>query len=92
MGIFVIYTESTGTNLYMNNQKEGVKEKPNNTIWNLTTRVLSNEQYQVLRYGLNHGLATYQKHNDILTSLESVWDQVNMKKHLQSSPKSYRES
>ena len=33
-------------NLYMNTQKEeGVKENPNSTIWNLTTRVLSNEEY-----------------------------------------------
>ena len=66
-------------NLYTNKQKEGVKENPNNTIWNLTTRVLSNEEYQVLRYGLNHGLATYQKQNDILASVESVWDQINKK-------------
>ena len=80
LGIFMIYTESIGTNLYMNEQKEeGVKENPNNTIWNLTTRVLSNEEYQVLCYGLNHGLATYQKQNDILASVETVWDQINKK-------------
>ena len=67
-------------NLYMNKQKEeGEKEKPNNTIWNLTARVLSNEEYQVLCYGLNHGLATYQKQNDILASVETVWDQINKK-------------
>ena len=65
----------------MNKQKEeGVKENnPNNTIWNLITRVLSNEDYQVLRYGLNHELATFQKQNNILASVESVWDQINKK-------------
>ena len=36
-------------------QEDGVKENPNNTIWNLTSRTLSNDEYQVLRYGLNHG-------------------------------------
>ena len=67
--------EKKFNNLYTNKQKEeGVKENPNNTIWNLITRVLSNEEYQVLRYGLNHGLATYQKQNDILAPVESVWD------------------
>ena len=72
--------EKKFNNLYMNKQKEeGVKENPNNTIWNLTTRVLSIEKYQVLRYGLNHGLTTYQKQNNILTSVESVWDQINKK-------------
>ena len=64
----------------MNKQKEeGVKENPNNTIWDLTTRFLSNEEYQVLRYGLNHGLATYQKQNDTFAFVESVWDQANEK-------------
>ena len=38
-----------------------------------------NEEYQVLRYNLNHGLAAYQKQSDILASLESVWHQINKK-------------
>ena len=29
--------------------------------------------------GLNHGLATYQKQNDILASVGAVWDQINKK-------------
>ena len=33
--------EKKFNNLYMNKQKEGVKENPNNINWNLTTRVLS---------------------------------------------------
>ena len=56
-----------------------MKESPNNTIWNLATRVLSNEEYQVLPYALNHGLATYQKQNDILASVEPVGDQIKKK-------------
>ena len=72
------HTRKKFNNLYMNKQtEEGRKEDPNNITWNLTTRVLSNEEYQVLRYRLNHGLVTYQKQNDILASVESVWDQIN---------------
>ena len=66
--------------LYMNKLKEeGVNENSNNTIQNLTTRVLSNEEYQLLRYDLNHGLATYQKANNIFVFVESAWDQINKK-------------
>ena len=40
-------------------KEDGIKENLNNTIWDLTSRTLSNDEYQVLRYGLNHGLATH---------------------------------
>ena len=53
-----------------------MKENPNNVIWNLTSRILSNEECQVLRYGLNHGITTILKESDILASAESVWDQM----------------
>ena len=85
--------EQKFNNLYTNKQKEeGVKENSNNTTWNLTTRVLSNEEYRVLRNRLNHELATYQKQNDILASVESVWDQINKKNICKRNTKSYRES
>ena len=45
----------------------------------MSTRVLSNKEYKVLRYGLNHELASYQKQNNIFASVESVWDQINQK-------------
>ena len=49
-------------NLYIKKQnEEGVKENPSNIIWNLTIRVLSNEEYQVLPYSLNHVLLTKSK-------------------------------
>ena len=53
-------------------QEDGIKENPNNTIWNLTSRTLSNDEYQVLRYGVNHGLASHQKETDILANAESI--------------------
>ena len=58
-------------------EEDGLKENPNNAIWNLTWRILSNEECQVLRYGRNHGIATNLKESDILASSESVWDQIS---------------
>ena len=34
-------------------------------------------KYKVLRYGLNHGLATHQNTSDIIATAESVWDQIS---------------
>ena len=58
-------------------QEDGIKENPNNIIWNLTSQTLPNDEYQVLRYGLNHGLKTHQIKTDILANTESIWDQIN---------------
>ena len=43
----------------------------------MTSRILSNEECQILRYGLNQGIATNLKESDILASAESVWDQIS---------------
>lgn len=40
--------------------EDGMKENLNSKAWNLTSRT-SNEERKALSYGLNHGLATYQK-------------------------------
>ena len=58
-------------------QEDGLETNPNNIIWNFTSRTLSNEKYDVLRYGLNHGLATHQNTSDIIATAESVWDQIS---------------
>ena len=54
-------------------QEDGIKKNANNTIWNLVSQTLSNDEYQVLHYGLNHGLATHKKETDILANAESIW-------------------
>ena len=38
--------------------------------------IFINGQYDVLSYGLNHGLATNLSCNDVLPSMESVWDHL----------------
>ena len=58
-------------------EQDGLKENSNNVIWNLTSRILSNEEYQILSYGLNHGIATNLKESGTLASAESVCDQIS---------------
>ena len=58
-------------------QEDGIKENPKNAAWNLISQTLPNYEYQVLRYGLNHGLETHQKETDILANAGSIWNQVN---------------
>ena len=59
-------------------EKAKRRRSERNTIWNLTARVLSNEEYQVLCYGLNHGWAACQK-TKRNSSVESVCDQIDKK-------------
>ena len=58
------------------NAKNGIQSNPNNVAWNLSSRNLTNEEYDVLSYGLNLGLATNLSCNDVLQSMGSVWDQL----------------
>ena len=45
--------------------------------YSISFKSLSNEQYEVLRYGLNHGLGTDQNTSNTVAAAESVWDQIN---------------
>ena len=65
-------------NLFEKKQlKDGLETNPNNVIWNLTSRALSVEEYEVISYELNHGLAAHQNTSDIIATAKSVWDQIN---------------
>ena len=54
------------------NAEKGIQSNPNNVVWNLSARNLTNEEYDDLSYGLNHGLAINLSCNDVLSSMESV--------------------
>ena len=56
-----------------------------NVVWNLSSRNLTNEEFDVLSYGLNHGLATNLSCNDVLPSMGSVWDQLTRKNLLKEN-------
>ena len=62
--------------LSKSNAENDIQSNPNNVVWNLSSRNLINEEYDVLSYSLNHGLTTNLSCNDVLPSMESVWDQL----------------
>ena len=71
--------------LNKNNAENGIQSNPNNVVWNLSSRSLANEEYDVLSYGLNLGLATNLSCNDVLPSMESVWDQLTRNNFLKEN-------
>ena len=44
--------------LNKSNAKNGIQSNPNNVVWNLSSRNLTKEEYDVLSYSLHLGLAT----------------------------------
>ena len=48
----------------------GISENPNLVITNLSSCNLNNNEYKILTYGLQHGIAKSPKQNDILASSE----------------------
>ena len=65
-------------NCLLNKSKavNGIQSNPKNVVWNFSSRHLTNEEYGVLWHGLNHDLSTNLRCNDVLPSVESVWDQL----------------
>ena len=60
-------------------QIEGTVQNPNQTIWNFSAHVLTNEEESTLKYGLKHGIAKRPNEDDILASAEAVWHQIQTK-------------
>ena len=52
---------------------------PNVTITNLSSRVLTNDEYETLQYGLKHGIAIKPKDNEIFAIAEDIYDQIDRK-------------
>ena len=61
------------------NEVEGTTNNPNRTIWNFSSHVLENEEYETLQYGLKHGIANRAKDEEILAAAEALWDQIETK-------------
>ena len=62
----------------MSQKKEihGINENPNSVITSLSSRTINKEEYRILTYGFNYGIAISAKQNAILTSSEALWDQL----------------
>ena len=62
-----------------------INENPNSIITNLSSTTINYEEYKILTYGLNHGIAVSAKQNDILASSEALWDQLERNKCLKEN-------
>ena len=58
----------------------GIYTNPNVTMTNLSRRTLTNDEHEVLKYGLKHGIATKPNENDISALAEDIYDIINRKR------------
>ena len=63
----------------------GINENSNSILINLSSRTINNEEYEILTYGLNHGITVSAKQNYILASSEALWDQSERNKSLKEN-------
>ena len=62
--------------LHERNKRDGLTSNPNRIITNLSSHILSNDEYNVLQYGLKHGISTSPKSSTVLAYSEDIWDQI----------------
>ena len=53
-------------------KSRGISTNPNTIITNLSSDLLTEGEYDILQYGLKHGLATRPKENNILIYAEDI--------------------
>ena len=58
---------------------DGTYPNPNVTITNLSSRIITNDEYETLWYGLKHGIAIKPKDNEISAIAEDIYDQIDRK-------------
>ena len=62
--------------LHERKKRDGLTSNPNRIITNLSSHILSNDEYNVLQYGLKHGISTSPKSSTVLAYSEDIWDQI----------------
>ena len=55
---------------------DGIKPNPNNLVTNLTSFELTEDEVEVLRLGLKHGLLVRPKESEMIVVIEDVYDQI----------------
>ena len=61
--------------LHERNKQDGLTSNPNRIITNLSSHILSNDEYNVLQYNLKHGISTSPKSSTVFAYSEDIWDQ-----------------
>ena len=61
------------------NIQDSLQNNPNNLISNLTGKMLSDTEIEILKYGLKHGIATRPSEVEMIVIAENIWDQIEQK-------------
>ena len=56
--------------------KYGLHNNPNDLKTNLTGRIFSDVEVEILKCGLKHGIATWPSEPEIMVIAENIWDQI----------------
>ena len=56
--------------------QEGIQNNSNDLITNLTNVTLSNNEIEILMYGLNHGLAIRPKESEMIVIMEDINEKI----------------
>ena len=64
---------------------EGTQPNPNKIITNLTNCELTENEVEVLRLGLKHGLILQPKETEMFAVIEDLWDQIEQQKVLKGN-------
>ena len=64
------------TLIFEKKMEDGLHNNPNDLITNLTSRVISDIQVEILKCGLKHGIATRPNEPEMIAIAENIWDQI----------------
>ena len=56
--------------------KDGINQNLNELITNLTGRQLTDEEIEILKVGLKHGIASRPRESEMIVIAEDIWDQI----------------
>ena len=56
--------------------KDGINQNPNKLITNLTRKQLTDEEIEILKVGLKHGIASRPRESEMIVIAEDIWDQI----------------
>ena len=70
------HSKKLGALIFQKKMKDGLHNNPNDLITNLTKRILSDVEVEILKCGLKHGMATRPREPEIMVIAENIWDQI----------------
>ena len=57
--------------------QENISQNPSTVVANLSTHVLTNEEYNILKFGVKYELATCRNESKVLAYAEDIWEQID---------------